>query len=223
MSFDARLKTPFNAICAGGSKSGKTTFVNNLLSLSDTIFTKRPEKVILYYKYMQDIYDDMQRRGLIHDLIQINTKDFNYNSIVELIEPYKDGNGSMIIFDDTMTELTPDFEQVFTNLSHHQNCSIIYITQNLFYQDKTFRSMSLNAHYVIAMKNARDQQQFKIFSSQICPGNSTYVVDAYRDATKYPYSYLLLDFTQDSPSVLRLRSKIFPSEFPYTVYLEKTD
>ena len=46
-TYDARLVTPFNCIISGVSQSGKTTLVSNLLKLSDSIFTKKPERVFL--------------------------------------------------------------------------------------------------------------------------------------------------------------------------------
>jgi hypothetical protein len=217
---DARLKTPFNCIISGASKTGKTTFVYNLLTVKNTIFTKKPDKIIVFYKYAQDIYNQMLELNLIDELINIDDG-FTFENINEKIEPYKKGNGSMVIIDDAMTDISQDFEQVFTNLSHHQNCSVIFLTQNMFYKDKAFRTMSLNAHYFVIMKNARDKQQINCLAKQFCPGNSTYVISSFINATRYPYSYILLDFTPDSPSSLRLRSKLFPHEFPYTVYLEK--
>lgn len=219
--YDTRLKTPFNCIISGASKSGKTTLVRNLLSLSDIIFTTKPEKVFLFYKYMQDVYNEMVENNLVDELIDLQSADYNLDMILEKVKQYKNGNGSMIVLDDSMTELEKDFEQIFTNISHHQNCSVIFITQNLFYKDKAYRTMSLNSHYFFLMKNERDKQQIMTLARQFCPGNSTYVIQAFNDATSTPYKYLMLDFTQESPACLKLRTNIFPDQFPYTVYLEK--
>jgi hypothetical protein len=71
------------------------------------------------------------------------------------------------------------------------------------------------------MKNDRDKQQISILARQFSPGNSNFVVQAYEDATKNPYDYLLLDFRPGSPHNLRLRSKIFPHQFPTTVYFQR--
>jgi hypothetical protein len=219
--YDTRLKTPFNCIISGASKSGKTTLVQNLLALRDEMFTTNPDHVIVFYKYMQDVYQEMLENGLVDELLDVNSGDFNFDVIAEKVKPFKDGNGSLIIFDDSMTDLSSDFEQIFTNISHHQNCSIIFITQNLFFNNKAYRTMSLNAHYFFLMKNERDKQQISILAKQFCPGNTTYVIQSFNEATKSPFSYLMLDFTQDSPACLKLRSHIFPQQFPYRIYLEK--
>lgn len=215
-----RLKTPFNCIVSGASKSGKTTLVYNLLTVKNQMFTTPPEYVLFIYKYTQEIYSQMKDNGLVTELMSIDSSDVSYETLVEKVNPFKDRQGSLIIFDDSMTDLTDKFEQVFTNLSHHQNCSIIFLTQNLFYNDRTYRTMSLNAHYIFLMRNERDKQQISTLAKQCCPGNNTFVLQAFKDATKYPYSYLLIDFAPDSCSILKLRSKIFQSEFPYTIYLE---
>ena len=211
---DARLKTPFNCIVSGASKTGKTTLVNNLLTVKKQLFSTPPQYVLLIYKYNQDIYNQMRENNLVTELMSLDNDNISYEKIVEKVTPFKEKNGSLIIFDDAMTELKDNFEQIFTNLSHHQNCSIIFLTQNLFYKDRTYRTMSLNAHYIFLMRNERDKQQIATLAKQFSPGNNQFVIQSFMDATKYPYSYLMLDFSPESPCVLKLKSKIFPHEFP---------
>ena len=40
----------------------------------------------------------------------------------------------------------------FTRKGHHRNASVVYITQNLFQQSKSSRTISLNAHYLVYFK-----------------------------------------------------------------------
>jgi len=221
MTFDTRLKTSFNCLVSGPTGSGKTTFVKNLLSIGDQIFTEKPKKVFLFYKAMQDMYLEMEKNGLIHEMVDVQDGMPSLDSIHDMVSPFKNDGGSMIIFDDSMSSVNSDFELLFCNLSHHDNCSIIFMTQNLFFQDKSFRTMSLNSQYIILMKNDRDKQQISILSRQISPNNSNYIIQAYQDATKEPYDYLLLDFSPITDNTIRLRSKIFPNQFPMITYLEK--
>ena len=221
MPFDTRLKTSFNCLVSGPAGSGKTTFVKNLLSIGDQIFTHKPKHVFLFYKAMQDMYLEMEKDGLIDEMIDVQNGMPNLDEIHEMVAPFKNDGGSMIIFDDSMTSVNSDFELLFCNLSHHDNCSIIFMTQNLFFKDKSFRTMSLNSHYIVLMKNDRDKQQISILSKQISPSNSKYIVEAYKDATIKPYDYLLLDFSPETNNIIRLRSKIFPHQFPMVTYLEK--
>jgi predicted ATPase len=221
MPFDTRLKTSFNCLVSGPTGSGKTTFVKNLLTIGDQIFTQKPQKVFLFYKAMQDMYLEMEKNGLIDEMIDVQNGMPSLDDIHMMVEPFKNEGGSMIIFDDSMSAVNSDTELLFCNLSHHDNCSIIFMTQNLFFQDKVFRTMSLNSHYIVLMKNERDKQQISILGRQISPTNSNHIIKAYEDATKEPYDYLLLDFSPETNSLIRLRSKIFPHQFPMTTYLEK--
>lgn len=221
MTWDIRFKTSFNCIISGPSGSGKTTWVKNLLTLGDQLFTQPPKKVFLFYKAMQDMYIEMEKANLIHQLVNVTDGLPSLEEIHQMVEPYRDQGGSLIIFDDSMNNINTDFEQIFCNLSHHSNCSVIFLTQNLFFKDQAFRTMSLNSHYIVLMKNDRDKQQISILSKQVSPHNSTFITQAYQDATKKAYDYLILDFKPDTPPVLRVRSNIFPQQFPSTVYIEK--
>jgi hypothetical protein len=221
MPYDIRFKTSFNCLVSGPAGSGKTTWVKNLLSISDQIFTSKPKKVFLFYQAMQDMYIEMEKQGLIDEMIDVKDKMPSLDEIHSMVLPFKEDGGSMIIFDDSMTSVNTDFELLFCNLSHHDNCSIIFLTQNLFFQDKSFRTMSLNTHYMVLMKNDRDKQQISILGKQISPNNSNYIIKAYEDATQSPYDYLLLDFHPETHKLVRVRSKIFPNQFPCVTYLEK--
>jgi hypothetical protein len=221
MPWDITFKTPFNCIISGVSGSGKTTWVKNFLRLKDQIMDKEPANVILFYRAMQDIYNEMFDEGLIHSLINVSDFFPSVDDLYETVNEYKDNGGSLLIFDDTMTEINKDFENLFCNLSHHGNASIIFLTQNLFYKNTTFRTMSLNSHYMVLMKNDRDKQQISILARQFMPNNSNFILQAYDDATKSPYDYLLLDFKPDTNHKLRVRSKIFIHQFPTTVYISR--
>ena len=219
--WDIRFKVPFNCIVSGVSGSGKTTWVKNFLKIKDQILDKDQGHVILFYKAMQDIYLEMENEGLVNTIVNVNEHSMSLDFIYDSVHEYKDKGGSLLIFDDAMSDINKDFENIFCNLIHHENCSVIFLTQNLFYKNDTFRTMSLNTHYLVLMKNDRDKQQISILARQFSPGNSNFVVQAYEDATKNPYDYLLLDFRPGSPHNLRLRSKIFPHQFPTTVYFQR--
>ena len=44
------------------------------------------------------------------------------------------------------------------------------------------------------------------------------LVEAYKDATKQQYRYLIIDLTTNGDNTYRMRSKIFPGEDPW-VYI----
>jgi len=221
MPFDCTLKHPFNMLVSGPSKSGKTTFVSKLLKVGHDMFNNYPERVILYYATDQPVYQELYESGLIHKMFNFKDSAHNYNEIHEEVAPFKDGNGSLVIFDDTLTDIKSGFEKIFQVLGHHTKCSLIYITQNLFYNNNTFRNLSLQVDYMVLMRNQRNFNQIRSLSNQLCPNNPNYVLNSYNEATKTPFSYLMIDCSANSPNELRLRSHIFPDEAPYCVYLDK--
>ena len=52
------------------------------------------------------------------------------------------------------------------------------------------------------------------------PKTSQFAVEAYKDATREPYSYLLIDLRAEQDKDLHLRTNIFPGEMHY-VYVSK--
>jgi len=109
---------------------------------------------------------------------------------------------------------------LFTKGSHHRNVSVVLMVQNVFYKNKHVRTISLNTHYMVLFKNPRDASQFSSLARQIYPNNCNFAVVAYKDATREPFSYLMLDFRPEQDDHLGLRTNIFPSETHY-VYLPK--
>ena len=52
--------------------------------------------------------------------------------------------------------------KVFTETSHHQNISVIFMTQNIFHQGRRAGTISLNTQYMVLLENATDRQQIKL-------------------------------------------------------------
>ncbi|KAF4529357.1 hypothetical protein B566_EDAN017369 [Ephemera danica] len=186
-------KHPFTSIVAGPTGS-------------DVMVDKKIFEVVWCYGADQILYDDVKKSSkapvrFIEGL----------PSLTE-IAPEQNPPSRLVVIDDQMREASEQVVDLFTKGSHHRNLSIIFITQNVFHQGKGQRDISLNSHYLIAMKNPRDRQQILHLARQICPENPRYVQESFADSTSIPYGYLLFDMKQDTPDEYRLRSKIFPGE-----------
>jgi hypothetical protein len=114
-----------------------------------------------------------------------------------------------------MNTNSDSISELFTRVSHHRNVSVFYLTQNIFHKSKHSRTISLNAHYIIFFKNPRDAQQISILSRQMYPTQGKFLVEAFRDATEYPFGYLLIDLKADTQEKFRIRTNIFPDEQQY--------
>jgi len=102
------------------------------------------------------------------------------------------------------------------------NASLIFLSQNVFYNNPVFRNISLNLQYIVIMRNRRDLRQIQHLARQLCPVDPKYIQNAYDKATKDPYSYIFLDTTSTAPDELQCRSHIFhfeDNEQPFTVYI----
>jgi hypothetical protein len=72
--------------------------------------------------------------------------------------------------------------------------------------------MSLNAHYIVLIKNPRDANQVATLARQMYPINSKFMLEAYKIATEKSYGYLLIDLKPDTDEKFRLRTNIFSDD-----------
>lgn len=203
---DLRFKHPFTGVIAGPTSCGKTVFMKKFIEKLDVLVDKKIDDVIWYYDQYQPIYNSVKAK-FVHGLPDL--KDF-------------DGRrSSLLILDDLMSEVDNRTVDIFSKGSHHKNLSVFFITQNLFHQGRGHREITLNSHYIIYFKNPRDRAQIKYFARQLYPENSKFVIEAYIDSTQKPHGYLLFDFKQNTPEVLRLRTNILEDEGQQIVYIPK--
>lgn len=135
------------------------------------------------------------------------------------ISHYKDGRHRLLIIDDQSNELDDSIVSLFTRDSHHKCVSVIVLTQNIFNSKPGFRTISLNAQYIVVFRNPRAKDQIACLGRQICPNNIKFFQEAFESACAEPYSYMLLDMTQMCPDTLRFRAKIFPNPLGTTVFI----
>lgn len=218
--YNTQFQCPFSAIISGPSNTGKSTLLFNILQCQDYLFSEKPEKVFLFYKKHQFIYNEMLKLNLVDELIEVEDGMISEDEFLKLVSPYKNSAGSLCLFDDCLEDINETNSKIFTKISHHEKCNVVFLTQNLFADNKHYRVMSRNATYIIIMKNPRDVSQVKIFANQMGVGENL-LIDAYKTATKKAYSYLMIDLHPTTPEHIRLRTNIFPNEMPMTVFMQK--
>ena len=47
--------------------------------------------------------------------------------------------------------------KLFTQHADHNNLTVIFIVQNVFYHGREMRTISINAHYLVLYKNPREK------------------------------------------------------------------
>jgi hypothetical protein len=191
---DARLRLASEMMVCGPSQCGKTVFVNKLIS-DIYIFNPKPKHVEWYYG-------------------QIKPTTLNDVSYIQgLPDIDKIHDQSLIILDDLMLESAKDssITNLFTRVSHHKECFIIFITQNMYHQSAHNRTRNLNVHYLVLFKNVRDMTIINTLSRQMYPMSSKFLPSVYDFLMKKPYSYIFLDLRSETDDKLRVRSNIFTS------------
>lgn len=212
---DLRFQTPFTCIVASPSKSGKTTFVSNLLSLAPTYFTEPPSAIYYFYHTWSPTFDRLQEARIVTEFIKgLCTREW-------LDEVCASSKNVTIVMDDQALNMTREVAEVFSVQSHQYGVNFILLAQNLFTKNKFFRDASLNATYIILGKNPRDESSVRYLAQQMLPGKSKMLVDSYSIATRKPYSFFLLDFNQATPEMYRMRSNIFAQDSPMSIYIKK--
>ena len=219
-----KLRHPFTMMVAACTGGGKTWFVKDLLENREQWISPAPQRIIWIYGQWQPLYAEMQR--IIPGIefvkgIPANIEDEQFlNPAIR----------NLIVIDDLMSEASNDKRicDLFTKGSHHRNLSVICLVQNLYYQGKESRTMSLNSQYLVLFNNPRDQQQIAVLARQIYPGQSEKFLNTYRMATSKPFGYLLIDLKPDTsndkrlwPNVFQQTNKLPTAEQPYFYYSEQ--
>ena len=215
--YDARLRHPSTILISGVSRSGKTCFSKSIIENVRTIFQpSSPRYIILIYEEWQPIYDILVEK----DLVQLTLKGIaDFEALKEILVEKKELGGTLLLIDDQSLKIDQNIMKIFTIRSHHLNCTCMLLTQTLFDNKHEFRTISLNATYIVLMKNARDGSSVTNLAKQTHPYRTRFLTSAYLDATKHPYSYLLIDLFQETPEEIRIRTNIFSD--PLTVYCPK--
>ena len=212
------LKHPANYLLCAPSSGGKTTWMRRLVNNRHIMMTTpTPKNVLLVYEESQPIYDEMVAQGVVSTAYKGMP---DLETLKAALTPHVNDGGSVLVVDDQMSNVTDDFIKIFTVLSHHYKCSVLFLTQSLYLQNKTYRVISQNAHYIVLLRNRRDASVVSSLARQVSPYNTRYIVDAFLNATKKPYSYLLFDLHSASEDILRLRTNIFPEESPMVVFMD---
>ena len=203
---------PFKArssmLISGQSNSGKSYFINKLLQNIEGMYEIKPEAIMFCYAVWQPLYDEMEQN------IPNITFHQGLPTQIELNEFTTDDCHKLIIFDDMINYIlqSPSMEQLFTCHCHHYNISVIIVSQNLFQAGKHSRTIALNTSYIVLFQQNRDLSQIAALGRQIYPGKGKVLVQAYTDAMKSPYNYLVIDLSPNSNPKYRLRTQIFPNQ-----------
>lgn len=205
---DLKLSTPARLFCSGPSGCGKTTFVKQLLFNLEDVFDQPVANIIFCYAAEQPIYEELRK---FYPKKITFVKGFP-STIDDLINNPKQHD--LLILDDLIHELGESqfFLKLCTTFSHHWNCSLLAISQNLYFKSKYIRTCSLQATGMILFKTLRGKDQIQTLGRQLFPEKPFFLAEVYKEATKNEFAYLFLDLSATCPDALRVRNSIFPQK-----------
>ena len=208
---DIRLKENFKLFISGPSRCGKTFFVSELLENIDTITKEPPETIIYVYKVWQSKFDEM--KNVVHIFME------DSENVIQNIKDVAQGQGIFVIFDDLINSKSlVDIATLFTVDGRHMNMSMAFLSQRMFVNNEYFRQISQNCDYFCIFKNPRNSSEIRTLAQQITPG-SLDLIEIYKKATKSPFSYLIINLTQECEPNVKYLSHLFNDDHSVQVYL----
>ena len=208
---DIRLKENFKLFISGPSRCGKTFFVSELLENIDTITKEPPETIIYVYKVWQSKFDEM--KNVVHIFME------DSENGIQNIKDVAQGQGIFVIFDDLINSKSlVDIATLFTVDGRHMNMSMAFLSQRMFVNNEYFRQISQNCDYFCIFKNPRNSSEIRTLAQQITPG-SLDLIEIYKEATKSPFSYLIINLTQECVPDVKYLSHLFNDDHSVQVYL----
>lgn len=206
-----KFKSPCTVSIVGPTCSGKTCLMYKIIEARKSMFSEEVNNIYWFYNTYQDSFDKYEKEiQFFHGLEQLS-------SVVRDNEKH-----SLIILDDLLECLNLDISKLFTQLAHHRNISVFFLSQILFPKNPIARTISLNLHYLILFKNKRDTLSISRLGCQLFPGNVGKFINIYKRETAPKFGYLLINVHPESTgSCPSIHKGILPHEME-KVFIMKT-
>ena len=189
--------TPFRLMIVGGSGSGKTNTLLNLINKISDI-----DKIYLYIKdptepKYQHLIDTRENVGLkyLDDPEAFVEYDSDINNIFEDINNYNPDKSRkiLVVFDDMIAEkvLPPQVTELFIR-GRKMNISLAFLTQSYFKTPKDIR-LNCTHYYLMKIGNKAELRTIADRHSTDVPYKD--FIKIYNSCTARPYSFMTVDTT----------------------------
>ena len=206
---------PYRILIIGGSGSGKTNTLLNLINNQQDI-----DKI---YLCADDPYED-KYQFLIQKRENIGLKHFNdakafIEYSIDMCNVYKninnynpdEENKILIVFDDMIADMINNkkLKSIVTEVfirGRKLNISLVFIAQSYF---KVPEDVRLNTTHFLIMKISNKRQLQQIALNHSSDINTKGFINIYKKCTSTPYSFLVNDTTLASNDPLRFRKNLY--------------
>ena len=208
---------PYRILIIGGSGSGKTNTLLNLINEQNDI-----DKIYLYARDLNkpkyEILIKKRKDAGIKHLNDPNAFIECSNTMDDVYENIHDYNSSrkrkiLIVFDDMIADIMTNkkFQAIIKELfirCRKLNISLVFITQSYFSVPKDLRLNS--TRYLIMRINYKKELQ-NIAINHSGDIDCQAFMKIYRDCTREPYNFLTIDTMLRASDSLRFRTNLFDS------------
>ena len=210
---------PYRIMIIGGSGSGKTNALLNLINEQYNI-----DRIYLYAKDLSEpkyeyLIKKHQNAGIKY-LNDPNAYTECFNTIDDVYENINDYNPrrkgkKLIVFDDMIADnmTNKKFYAIIKELfirCRKLNISLAFITQSYFSVPKDVRlNLRHNLNLIMKINNKRELQN--IARNHTSDIDYKYFMKNYRECTKEPFNFLTIDATLPVSNPLRFRKTLFDS------------
>lgn len=159
MHFRQRVfTTPFRIILAGGSGSGKSTWLIKFVHYCSHMF----KSITVFYQILNPSLSKLL--VLFGKKIALKQGIPSQEDVDEL-----DGEQTMWIIEDAMSEIgvSKTMAQLITRVSSHCSLSVCLTLQNLFDKGPQIRTITLSATHLILFRSIRHQTMINTLNSQM--------------------------------------------------------
>jgi hypothetical protein len=195
-----KFKIPAGMVIAGPSSSGKSTLMMKLMKNANEMFEPRPAEIVYAYGQYHKFIPKLQSEGITTHPGLPSEEFLNARR-----------RPLLLVMDDLMMSASDNYlTDLYTKKNHHQQIFSCFLSQNLY--DKHLRVARNNSQYIILTRAPNALLSIRTLGSQLFPKQLNYFIDAYNQATKENYGYIVLDLHPASSQQLRIRTNIFPDE-----------
>ena len=213
---------PYRILIIGGSGSGKTNLLLNLIE-------NQPDIDKIYF-YAKDPYES-KYQYLIHKREGVGINHFNdpkafieysndMHDVYKNIDDYNPDkeNKILIVFDDMIADMIHNkkLNSIVANLfirGRKLNISLFFIIQSYFKVPEDVR-LNINHFFIAKTPNKRELQQIAINHSSDISTKDFHNI--YRKCTDEPYSFLVIDTILALNNPLRFRKNLFNIESKFS-------
>ena len=102
-----------------------------------------------------------------------------------------------------------EIKEIFTVDSRHMNINVFFLVQNLFQNEKSQRTISININYSFLIDKTLDRFQIFSLARQLYSEKPKFIMECFRVAVmEKKYGYLFLDFTQTVNKQLKVSAEL---------------